>query len=215
MTPSLESSFPDEMALGRILCRKKTCLDVFQDSATVKEALGAEAYPCPNWMLVGLELQSEIHQLLPHLHNAFSAEHMESLHPRNQQDVVYVVNICSNHTGVSFTRYRQAFKSKHPAVLLIPKSLRQILSVRGSFWRSCQAAVGGGRTDVGLPRRTTLTPFSCKPCRILSVAAFVSAQASTAPTLCSPPVSTFTILLKICSKASSVLVFPVPGGPCK
>ena len=74
---------------------------------------------------------------------------------------------------------------------------------------------GAGLTEVGLPRRTTLTPFSCKPCRMLSVAALVSAQASTAPTPCSPPVSTFTMRLRICSRASSVLVFPVPGGPCK
>ena len=68
-------------------------------------------------------------------------------------------------------------------------------------------------TEDGLPRRTTLTPFSASPCRMLSVAAFVSAQARMAPTSLSPPVSALTMRLRICSRASSVRVLPVPGGP--
>lgn len=94
-----------------------------------------------------------------------------------------------------------------PACYGLPKRHRPL---RGPAEQSEEAGV----TEVGLPRRTTLTPFSCKPCRMLSVAALVSAQASTGPTPCSAPVSTFTMRLRIWSSASSVLVFPVPGGPC-
>ena len=70
------------------------------------------------------------------------------------------------------------------------------------------------QTFVGAPTRTTRTPHSCSPSTRLSVAALVSAQARIGPKGCICRVTLLLACRMTCIRATSVLVFPVPGGPC-
>ena len=65
-------------------------------------------------------------------------------------------------------------------------------------------------TLAGWPRRTTLTPISTKPSTMLSTAALVSAQAR----MGAKGKVKLGVLTITSMNASSVLVLPVPGGPC-
>ena len=65
-------------------------------------------------------------------------------------------------------------------------------------------------TLTGWPRRTTLTPLSTRPSTMLSTAALVSAQAR----MGANGNVKEGVLTMISMNASSVLVLPVPGGPC-
>eukprot|EP00878_Enallax_costatus_P024244 GHUV01025858.1.p2 GENE.GHUV01025858.1~~GHUV01025858.1.p2 ORF type:complete len:101 (+),score=9.63 GHUV01025858.1:976-1278(+) len=77
------------------------------------------------------------------------------------------------------------------------------------------AACALARTFAGWPSLTTFSPFPTKPSTKLSTAALVSAHASNGPMSLHLLSCCRAVLTRTSTRAKSVRVLPVPGGPCQ